>query len=90
MEGHILASTALKYNKGLHTPRLAEIFESAWQIVYKSPPTHKKFFRVPMGIFKSKIRSWSLPQIIINYYSIIINKKYNYISNNGFLEECYK
>jgi len=44
-----------------------------------------------MGIWKSEIRFWSLPQIIINYYSIIINKKYNYyISNNGFLEECYK
>ena len=35
----------------------------------------KKSFRVPIGILKSKTRSWSIPQITINY-CIIINKRY--------------
>jgi len=38
MEGHMLASPALKYNRDLHTPRLVEIFESAcwnWLSIFK-------------------------------------------------------
>ena len=41
----------------------------------------KKLFRVPVRIFKGKIRYWSLPQIIINYCIIMTNKHYNYIIN---------
>jgi hypothetical protein len=48
-----------------------------------------------MGTFRSKIRSWGLPKIIINCFIIINNKYYNYIikvyynyyiSNNVLLE----
>jgi hypothetical protein len=58
--------------------------------LYKS----KKFFRDTMRILKSKIRSWSLPQIIINY-CIIIDAYYDYILhtyiyNTSLLEEYDK
>jgi capsule polysaccharide export protein KpsE/RkpR len=56
-----------------------------------------------MGILKSKIRSWSLPQIviiyriiiiiivIIKYYNYIKNAQYNYyMSNKGLPDECDK
>jgi hypothetical protein len=54
----------------------------------------KKFFRYTMRILKSKIRSWSLPQIIINY-CIIVDAYYDYtihayIYNTGLLEEYDK
>jgi hypothetical protein len=41
----------------------------------------KKLFRVPMRIFKGKIRYWSLPQIIMNYCIIMATKYYNFMTN---------
>jgi len=55
---------------------LAKLFEGACK---NCTQVSKELFRAPMGIFKSKIRSWSLPQIIINFYIININK---YIINS--------
>jgi len=49
-----------------------------------------------MGDLRSKIRSWNLPQFIINYCIIINNAFYNYvyysyyISNKRLLKECDK
>jgi hypothetical protein len=52
-----------------------------------------------MKILKSKVSSWSLPRITIDYCIIIINAYYIYIinswpnysvSNKGLLEECRK
>ena len=55
---------------------------------------------MPLGILNSKIRSWSLPQLLLNtalllllllllIMHIIIKELPNYyISNKGLLEEC--
>jgi len=45
------------------------------------PQTSKKSFRMPTGVLKNKIRSWSLPQFITNYCVIIVNACYSYIIN---------
>ena len=47
----------------------------------------KILFRVPIIIFKSKIRYWSLPQIIINY-CIIMTNKYSSSSPIGTTAHC--
>jgi len=90
MEGHMLANPALKYNRDLHTPQWAEFFEGGCPNCLSIKK--KTSFRGRMGILKSKISSWSVPSIIINYWIIIIiNVKYNYyITKNGFLEESNK
>jgi len=55
MEGHMLASPALQYNRYLRTPRLAEIFESTWQIVFKFPlPPKKKILSRANGDFEKQ------------------------------------
>jgi len=47
---------------------------------------------MPLGILKSKIRSWGPPQLF-SYYNYVIStwyNYYNYISNKGLLEEWDK
>jgi hypothetical protein len=71
--------------------------ESFWGACPNCPQTSKKSFRVLRWILKSKLRSWSPTQIIINYWIIlntrcnyIISAQYNYISNKGLLDETDK
>jgi hypothetical protein len=47
---------------------------------------------MPMGVLKSKIRPWSLPQLFIAILltHIIITLIHTNISNKGLLEECDK
>jgi hypothetical protein len=52
MEDRMLASPVLKYNRDLHTPRLAEMFEGACSNCLKI--YNKKTFRLPMGILRVK------------------------------------
>ena len=66
MEGRMLAGHALKYNRDLHTPRLAEIFEGACQILCKFP---KKILPRANGDFEeqNKVLEPSIIIIIISY-----------------------
>ena len=85
MEGRMLAGHALKYNSDLHTPRLAEIFEGACQILCKFP---KKILRADRD-FEEQNKVLEPSIIIIRYGIIIITAQYNYyISNKGHLKEC--
>jgi len=58
MEGHILASPALKYNRDLHTPLLAEIFDVACRNCLS---IKKKILSCSNGDFQEQRKSWSLP-----------------------------
>jgi len=51
---------------------LVQGWQNFLKVIPKFLEISKKFFCLPMGILKSKIRSWSLPQLLLILHLLLL------------------